>query len=106
MSTIHVVLCTVQARGLTGASMPIPDSAIGAGNVDTVTSSGTSALASPSGQLGQFWSITAKGGDVYLKFGAGTPVAVTDEGWLVLAGTTREFAVSIASEKCAIKDAA
>jgi hypothetical protein len=102
MATIHVVLATVRGSGYAG-SLPIPAS-VTAGN-DTVTSSGTSALSTLTGQPGQVWCVTAKDGDVWLKFGPGTPVAAAEEGWLLTAGNTRDLTVSDANEKLAIKDA-
>lgn len=102
MATIHVVLATVRGSGYAGA-LPIPAS-ITAGN-DTLTSSGTSQLSDLTGQPGQIWCVTAKDGDVWLKFGTGTPVAAAEDGWLLTAGTTRDLTVTTANEKLAIKDA-
>lgn len=103
MATVHATLGSSQARSIAGFGLPVFDSAVAAS--DTVTSSGTSALATPTGALGQVWSVTVTGGNVYINFGAGTPVAAADSGWLLIDGQTRDFAVSVASEKLAIKDA-
>jgi len=106
MATVHVVLAQASGRSSTGATQPVIDSV--PVNADTLTSSASSAkidFAAPaSGWQGLFWSITASGGNVYARFGS-DPTAVTDEGWLILDGQTREFAVSAASETVAIKDA-
>jgi hypothetical protein len=71
---------------------------------DTVTSSGTSTQATPTGQPGQVWTVSVSGGNVYLKFGA-NPTAAADAGWLMLDGETREWGVSVADELVAVKDA-
>ena len=103
MATVHIVLSNVQSRALTGSTMPVADSV--PTSVDTMTSTGTSAPSSiTAAATGAFWSITATGGNVYAKFGS-NPTAVADEGWLILDGQTRDFAVTAASEKVAIKDA-
>lgn len=102
MATVHITLSSVQSRATTGMTMPVVDSVPTA--TDTMTSSGSSAQSSITAALGGFWSITATGGNVFAKFGS-NPTAVTDEGWLILDGQTRDFAVSVASEKVAIKDA-
>ena len=103
MATVHVVLCKVQGRNRR-TILPVPDSVpLGA---KTATSSGSSAEVDVGvkGQPGQFWSVTVTGGNIYARFGA-NPTAVTDEGWLILDGQTREFAVCAAGEEIAIKDA-
>ena len=106
MATVHIVLAGASGRSSTGATMPVMNSV--ETDADTMTSSVTSAksaiTAPASAWAGLFWSVTASGGNVYVKFGD-DPTAVTDDGWLVLDGQTREFAVSAASEQCAIKDA-
>ena len=105
MATVHVVLAGASGRSSTGATMPVPNSV--PTGVDTMTSSASSAQANfnaGASWKGLFWSITATGGNVYVAFGA-NPTAAAEGGWLVLDGQTREFAVSAASEKCAIKDA-
>lgn len=103
MATVHIVLSKVQGLALTGVTMPVANSV--PLYSDTKTSSVTSQqsdITAP--DTNAFWSITATGGNVYVKFGS-NPTAVTDEGWLILDGQTRDFAVSAASEKVAIKDA-
>lgn len=106
MATIHVVLANVSARGDTGGSMPVMDSApVG---VATITSSGTSQLsgitaAGPNDGL--VWFVTAKDGAVWVNTGSGTPVAASGSGWLIPSGQWLNIAVSVASEKLAIKDA-
>lgn len=105
MATVHVVLAGASGRSSTGSTMPVMNSV--ETSADTLTSSGTSAQADfNAGTDWQhlFWSITATGGNVYAAFGA-DPAAAAESGWLILDGQTREFAVSAASEKVAIKDA-
>jgi len=106
MATVHVVLSVVQRRALTGATMPVPDSV--PAFAETLTSTGTSAQGAIQGSPGQFWSVTAQGGKIWVAFGASPTAAVAaagQGGWLVLDGQTRDFAVSAAAEKYAIKDA-
>lgn len=106
MARVHIVLSRVglNSRALTGSTMPVLDSApIGS---DTKTSSGGSTLSDISaGDTNAFWAVTADGGPVFLKFGVGTPVAASDDGWLLLSGQTLYFGVSTAGEKLAFKDA-
>ncbi|MEP1292792.1 MAG: hypothetical protein ABJL56_19190, partial [Nitratireductor sp.] len=65
---------------------------------------GRSPSAAPAGDEGvRFWSITAVGGNVWIKFGA-APVAASGQDWLVLDGQTREFAAT-AGDKVAVIDA-
>jgi hypothetical protein len=102
MATVHVALARVTGHGYAGF-VPVAGSVtIGS---DTVTTSGTSAVSTLTGQVDQVWSVTARDGDVWIKFGPDTPVAAAEDGWLVVAGQTREFSVSAAAEKLAIKDA-
>lgn len=103
MATLHIELSVVNARAITGATLPVADSAdVGA---DTKTTSAVSQLSDLTGQLGQIWTVTATGGNVFLNFGAGTPVAASDDGRMILDGQTRDFAVSVANERLALKDA-
>jgi len=106
MATVQIVLAGATGRSATGATMPVVNSV--PVDADTLTSGASSAQADFSapatGWETLFWSVTVTGGNVYVRFGA-NPTAVTEEGWLVLDGQTREFAVSAASEKIAIKDA-
>lgn len=102
MATVHVVLSRVRSRGDTGGTLPVLESV--PSGVDTVTSSGTSALSSLTAGDADVWNVTASGGAVWLKFGPGTPVAAADDGWLLLDGQSRDFAASTDAEKLAIKD--
>ena len=104
MALVHVTLSRIDDRGDTGGSMPVITSVPEA--ADTVTSSGTSAQSSivAAKADGLFWSVTSKG-DIWVKFGA-NPTAAQDDGHLILAGQTRDFSVTAAGEKIAIKDAA
>lgn len=105
MATVHVVLAGASGRSATGATMPVPNSV--PISADTMTSTASSAKAdftAGASWQGLFWSITATGGNVYVRFGD-DPVAAAEDGWLVLDGQTRDFAVTGPSETCAIKDA-
>lgn len=106
MATVYVVLANVSARGDTGGGMPVFDSAEVA--AAAITSSGTSQLSgiTASGpNEGLVWHVKAVGGAVHIKTGAGTPVAVLGAGWHLSDGEAIDIAVSVVSEKLAIKDA-
>lgn len=105
MATVHVVVGYSKGRGVGGAALPILASQ--PSQVDTVTSSSTSAQATPvvtqaEVNDGALWSITTTG-DIYVRFGS-NPTAVADQGYLITAGSTREFS-ALVDEKVAIKDA-
>ncbi len=99
MATLHINLCRVAGRADTGMTLPVPSS-IAAG-ADTVTPSGTSAVSSLEASARDVWTVTAMGGNAWLKFGTGTPLAASDDGWLILDGQTRDFAAMTAGEKIA-----
>lgn len=111
MATVHICIAQVTGRSVNAASMPVPASQPIA--VDTMTSSATSTVSTATTVAGlidktAFWSVTASGGKIWAKFGQPTPtppVAVADDGWLILDGQTREFAVGAPGEVIAIKDA-
>lgn len=107
MATVAVTLTRVSnnARSGLNAVMPSPDAASYASA--SVTSSGTSqqaAVTSPDDAKGMFWIITASGNDVWVTFGT-NPTAAAGTSYLVVSGTTRDFAAS-ANQKCAIIDKA
>ena len=103
MATIHVTLTRVKGKAKTGAPMPVVTSVEIL--AETVTSGAVSAQATivPT-DTDMFWNVTARTGDVWVKFGA-NPTAVSGAGHLVLTGQPRDFAVTFAGEKLAIKDA-
>lgn len=101
MALVHVTLANVQDRAQTGSTLPIPAAADD--GADTLTSSGTSQLASLTAAEGQVWVI-ATTGNIWVKFGSGTPLAATDSGFMLTAGV-HHFGAD-ASQKVAIKDAA
>lgn len=110
MATVHICIAQVTGRSINAASMPVPASQPLA--VDTMTSSATSTVSTATTGAGlldktAFWSVTASGGKVWAKFGPSSPapVAASDDGWLILDGQTREFAVGSVGEVIAIKDA-
>lgn len=112
MATVHICIAQVTGRSVNAASMPVPASQPLA--VDTMTSSATSTVSTATTGSGlidksAFWSVTASGGKIWVRFGPGAPAAVpvaaADDGWLILDGQTREFAVGAVGEVIAIKDA-
>ncbi|MDP3853612.1 hypothetical protein [Phenylobacterium sp.] len=104
MATVHVVLARVNGRADTGATMPIPMSQSTAD--ETVTSTVNSvAVPGLAGELGQCWSLTVTGGNIWARFSSSGDDAGVDVGWLILDGQTREFAVTVAGESLEIKDA-
>ena len=102
MATVHVTLGRVGARAETGSTLPVLSSV--PRDVATLVSAPASAAAPLVAQAGEIWSLTVKGGDVFVAFGS-APVAVSGAGRLLLAGQTREFAVTAAGEKLAVIDA-
>jgi hypothetical protein len=106
MATVHITLSKVQSKSVNGTTMPVPESVEVA--ADTITSSATSLQSSISPSNadagGLFWTVTARDGDVWVKFGV-SPTAGSDSGYLVLTGQTRDFGITLAGEKIAIKDA-
>lgn len=106
MSTVNVVLGQIRTRAQTGLTMPVYSSVPVA--TETINSSNTgstaSTISSPVAANGYFWTVTAINGNVWAKFGT-NPVANTGSDWLILSGTSRDFAVSAASEKIAVRDA-
>ena len=103
MATVHISVGDVNSRGDTGMSMPVRKSQ--AKYSQTMTSTGSSAASTITAvqALDDFWSITAKGGDIYAAFGL-TPNAAADPRELILDGQTRDFSATEAGEKVAIKD--
>lgn len=99
MATVHVTLGRVGARAETGSTLPILPGAPRA--AETLASAGVSAPAGLVAQAGEVWSLTVTGGDVFVAFGP-NPVAASGAGRLLLAGQTRDFAVSAAGEKVAV----
>jgi hypothetical protein len=104
MATVHVTLSVVDDRASTGASLPVINSVPVA--AQTLASAAASAVGNVTASKadGLFWSVTAKGGDVWVAFGA-NPVAASGSGHLILAGQTRDFSVAATGEKIAVKDA-
>lgn len=99
MALVHITLTLVRAR--------VPDSIENA--ADTMESAGASAQSSIVAEgspllRSRYWTIVPKG-DVWVSFGL-NPTAAADSGHLVLANQPRSFAVSMAGEKVAVKDAA
>jgi hypothetical protein len=107
MATVHVVLGISKARTTGGAQLPVfLSTEIDADTVTTSSTTGQADITVSQANLndGAIWSVTAKDGDVYVKTGT-NPTAAADSGWLVTAGSTREFAATEVGEKLALKDA-
>ena len=104
MATVHVTLSRVDDRGDTGAALPLVTSTPEAAETITRSSSSQPSTISASKADGLVWSVTATG-NVFIRFGA-NPTAASGQGHLVLAGQTRDFTVTAAGEKIAVKDAA
>jgi len=103
-ATIHFALLTVSGRAGTGATLPVPDSAVVASAEATTTAS--SALVVITDALpGHIWRCTVTGGNAYVKFGTGTPDASAAASRHKLVPGVYEFAVGVAGEKPAIMDA-
>lgn len=104
MASVHVVLCTVQGRALTGAALPLASSVpIGA---QTVEVSGISAQAGLVAEAaGLVWVLTAVGGAAWAAFGP-DPEAAAGAGWLIPQGPPVYLAVTNAGERCAVIAAA
>ncbi|MFB9952037.1 hypothetical protein ACFFP0_24575 [Rhizobium puerariae] len=108
MATVAVTLSAVSNHANSGlnAVMPVADAA--AYDSDDLTSSGTSqqvtTVVVPSDGRQYFWTITASGGNVWVTFGS-NPTATAGTSWLIVDGTTRDFAAS-AGQMTAVIDAA
>jgi hypothetical protein len=102
MSTVHVTLSAVKGRANTGVTMPVPDSVeLGAETINSTSTSAASTLSTTS--LDCFWTVSAMGGAVWIKFGA-SPSAGSGGGHLIQDGQTAHFAPMAAGEKIAVKD--
>lgn len=103
MATVHTTLNSVRGTSL-GAVTPVAGSIeLSAETLTSSSTSGVGTLTAPS--LGTVWTVTPADGNVWVKFGTGTPVAASGTGHLCLAGQSRDFATTIVGEKIAIKDA-
>lgn len=109
MATVQVTIAYSKGRSSGGAPLPVLQSVEAVAK--TATTSGTSAVVSGLTvtqamlDLGAIWVVTAKNGDVYVEFGTGSPTAAADYGFLVMTGSTREFAATTVGEVIAMKDA-
>ena len=101
MSTVHIALAAVQDRAVTGATLPVAPAAERA--AETLSATETSAPGALVGAEGEVWVITARDADVWVRFGP-APVAAAGAGYLILAGTTREFGAD-AGQKIAVRTA-
>lgn len=103
MATVHCVIGSLRA-GAKGAAALLPGTTAEA--AETLASGGASTAstiaAGSTDAPARFWSITAVGGNVWVKFGT-APVAASGQDWLVLDGQTREFAAT-AGDKVAVID--
>ena len=97
MATVSIVF----ARAMDGMSPvigAIPESAT------ALTSTGVSQASSNTAGNGVACSITTTG-NIWVKFGAGTPVAAPGADYLILSGSTRDFGNIPAGYKAAVIDA-
>jgi hypothetical protein len=103
VALINIVLGNIlegATQGLAIVPTSRPSSAEGLSSSEV---SKTSIQTAPTNKGQQFWSVTATGGDVWLKFAA-APVAAAGSDWLLLAGQTREWA-AIPGDKVGVVDA-
>lgn len=99
MATVQINLGRVTAlTDATGAPVMVFDSVDA--QAETMNSSASNQVAAKTGKKGYIWSVTALDA-IWVKFGA-TPIAVSGDGWLIAAGTTRTFKVTADGEKIAI----
>lgn len=103
MATLHVTLGTTltkfQRAGVSNEFMPVTPSTVRA--AETMTTTGTSAASTIVGGAGEVWIITARDADHWISFGS-APTAASGTGFLLMAGTTREFGV-VAGHKVAAR---
>lgn len=96
MANACITFCTAGNRSIEGASLPVPrfEDAVS----ELVESSSTSEASTASSPLGSksfgFVSITAIGGDIWVTAGPSPTAIAGEDGFPVLSGQTRDFAVS------------
>jgi hypothetical protein len=101
MATLHVAIAAVNDRALTGVTLPVAPSV--ERTAKTLATTATSAAdAELVAQENEVWIVTARDADHWVKFGSGTPVAGPNAGYLIMAGTTREFGAD-ANQKIAAR---
>lgn len=104
MAQVHVVLHGISNRSDLGSVMP----ALDARTIETqlMTSGATSAVSTIQADrtANRYWTITARSGDVWIKFGT-NPTAESGKGWLLQSGHILSFAVGEVGEKVAILNA-
>lgn len=106
MATVGIALSAVSNTASSGLNAVMPVADANAAASAAVTSSGTSqspSVTTPSDGKQYYWIITASGGNVWVTFGS-NPTAVAGTTYLIVDGTTRDFAAS-AGQKCAVIDA-
>lgn len=98
MATVHVMLCAVSGRAQTGASLPVPDSAlIGSETLTLATASVSSSLIA---ERGMIWRLTVRGADVWVAFAMAPDASVGDR-WQLPEGVWEFHAT--AAEKVAVQ---
>ncbi|KAA3504602.1 hypothetical protein DXM27_05150 [Rhizobium rhizogenes] len=105
MATVGIAVSAVSNKASSGlnAVMPVPDAnAAASAAVTSSASSQTASVTAPSDGKQYYWIITASGGNVWVTFGS-NPTAVAGTTYLIVDGTTRDFAAS-AAQKCAVID--
>lgn len=103
MATVSIVLTTSNTVTRWGADIRILKSQPKAKQVATSSASSATSTITTASALSDVWVVTAKGGDIWVKFGT-APTASSGNDWLVMAGTTREFGVSVDGELLAYID--
>jgi hypothetical protein len=101
MSIAHITLNNVTRRAQAGVTAA--DSVLAAARAETKTLSSSSQATTMTGAVGDVW-VVAVNADTMVSFGS-SPTAVAAGGSLqhfLPSGTTREFNVSAAAEKCAV----
>lgn len=107
MATVAVALTSVSNKASSGlnAVMPTPDAAAtgSAALTSSAASQQVTTVVCPADGRQHYWLVTASGGDVWVTFGA-NPTAVAGTTWLVVDGTTRDWAAT-AGQMAAVIDA-
>ncbi|MGO4316707.1 hypothetical protein [Agrobacterium sp. MCAB5] len=105
MATVGIALSAISNKASSGlnAVMPVADAnATASATVTSSASSQSPSVTVPSDGKQYYWSITASGNNVWVTFGS-SPTAVAGTTWLIVDGTTCDFAAS-AGQKCAVID--
>jgi hypothetical protein len=107
MANAHVTISAVRNRADTDATMPVQASVpLAKQNIASGGSATLSSITGPaSGWERLYWAVTAYGGNIWVRFGAGSPAASAGNDHYIPSGTTRFFGLSGPSEKMSVIDA-